>query len=172
MLTAVCMENNNNNINEGCCLLVLVATAASTSTAGSSVTSRTHGVVHRVNDHVWLFTAGLSGDARALASHLRTARQQHRLQIGEAMTVREAAERVAQVQHELTTMGERGHWDARLWSGAWTVTIALTTYHRACFVWIPEERWKIVGIVVRVKTKIDPWLFWVNTMMTFVPVTR
>lgn len=61
--------------------------------------------VHRIDDHLWLVTAGLSGDARLLASHLRTRSRQHRLSYGEAMTVKEMAEETASVQHELTRKG-------------------------------------------------------------------
>lgn len=61
--------------------------------------------VHRLDDHLWLFTAGLSGDARALAAHLRANARQHRLSYGEPMTVEEAAKQSAAVQHELTRTG-------------------------------------------------------------------
>lgn len=58
--------------------------------------------VHRIDEHLWLFTAGLSGDARFLASYIRSAARQHRLSFGEPMTVQELARSVADVQHELT----------------------------------------------------------------------
>lgn len=61
--------------------------------------------VHRIDDHLWLFTAGLSGDARALAAHLRTSAREHKLSYGELMTVGEAAKHSAAVQHELTRTG-------------------------------------------------------------------
>lgn len=61
--------------------------------------------VHRLDDHLWLFTAGLSGDARALAAHLRANARQHKLSYGEPMTVEEVAKQSAAVQHELTRTG-------------------------------------------------------------------
>jgi 20S proteasome alpha/beta subunit len=61
--------------------------------------------VHRIDEHLWLFTSGLSGDARALASNLRSACQQHRLSYGEASTVEQAARQCASLQHQLTRMG-------------------------------------------------------------------
>jgi 20S proteasome alpha/beta subunit len=61
--------------------------------------------VHRIDEHLWLFTAGLSGDARALASSLRSSCQQHRLSYGEAQTVEQAARQAASLQHQLTRTG-------------------------------------------------------------------
>lgn len=61
--------------------------------------------VHRIDEHIWLYTTGLSGDARALAAHLRANARQHRLSYGEPMTVEEVAKQSAAVQHELTRTG-------------------------------------------------------------------
>jgi 20S proteasome alpha/beta subunit len=61
--------------------------------------------VHRIDEHLWLFTAGLSGDARALTSSLRSSCQQHRLSYGEASTVEQAARHTASLQHQLTRTG-------------------------------------------------------------------
>ena len=71
-------------------ILVLVPSGASTQK------------VHRIDEHLWLFTAGLSGDARLPGSHLRMKNREHRLNYGEPMTVEEAAEEAASVQHEIT----------------------------------------------------------------------
>ncbi len=77
-------------------ILVLVAQPGACSRAAK---------VHRIDDSIWLFTAGLTGDARALATHLRAHAKQHRLSYGEPMTVKEAATQSAAVQHELTRTG-------------------------------------------------------------------
>ena len=61
--------------------------------------------VHRIDNHLWLFTSGLSGDARALAAVLRASCQRHRLSYGEAPTVKQAARQAASLQHELTRTG-------------------------------------------------------------------
>jgi 20S proteasome subunit alpha 4 len=82
-------------------ILVLVAHPKADGTHPVATTQK----VHRIDDHLWLFTAGLSGDARALASHLRSHSRQHRLSYGEAMTVEEAAQQAAAVQHDLTRSG-------------------------------------------------------------------
>lgn len=58
--------------------------------------------VHRLDENIFLFSAGLSGDARALASSLRSSSQQHRLSYGEAPTVEQAARHAASLQHQLT----------------------------------------------------------------------
>jgi 20S proteasome alpha/beta subunit len=58
--------------------------------------------VHRIDEHLWLFTAGLSGDSRFLASRLRSMCRKHRSFYGEPMTVEEAARDVSHVQHLLT----------------------------------------------------------------------
>lgn len=61
--------------------------------------------VHRIADHLWLVTAGLAGDARFLASHLRLDSQQHLFDYGEAMTVSQAAKTATSLQHMLTHTG-------------------------------------------------------------------
>ena len=79
------------------------------SSSSSMTTTTTTAKVHRLDHHLWLFTAGLAGDARVLASSVRQQCLQHRLlQYGEAMTVYEAAQTVADRQHQLTRgMGVR-----------------------------------------------------------------
>lgn len=61
--------------------------------------------VHRLDRHVFLFATGLSGDARALASSLRTFCQQYRLSYGEAPSVEHVARQATAVYHELTRTG-------------------------------------------------------------------
>lgn len=58
--------------------------------------------VHRLDDHLWLVTAGLSGDARILASSLRKHCQKHRLSYGEAARTKQIARVAGGLQHELT----------------------------------------------------------------------
>ena len=63
------------------------------------------GKIHRLDHHIWLITAGLSGDARFLASHLRQRCQQHRLDYGEPPTTQQVAAMAGQFQHYLTRAG-------------------------------------------------------------------
>jgi 20S proteasome alpha/beta subunit len=64
--------------------------------------------VHRVDDHCIVVTTGLAGDCRFLAQNTRLACQKHRIQNGEPPSIREIANMVAQIQHELTrTSGSR-----------------------------------------------------------------
>jgi 20S proteasome subunit alpha 4 len=61
--------------------------------------------IHRLNDHLWMSSSGLAGDAQVLASHLRSAAYNHRLSYGEGMQVTELAHEAAYVQHRLTYQG-------------------------------------------------------------------
>lgn len=63
------------------------------------------GKVHRLDHHMWLVTAGVSGDARTLAQQLRRYCQQHRLQYGETPTSKQVAEFAGSWQHQLTLSG-------------------------------------------------------------------
>lgn len=63
------------------------------------------GQMHRLADHIWLVTAGLQGDASALADSLREYGQRHRLAYGEQPTVEQVARQAASAQHELTRTG-------------------------------------------------------------------
>ena len=63
------------------------------------------GKMHRIDDHIWMLTAGLSGDARMLANQARRACQNHRLQYGEAPTTKQVARMTADFYHQLTRMG-------------------------------------------------------------------
>lgn len=69
------------------------------------VQNSSFGKVHRIDHHLWLVTAGLSGDARALAQSLRASVQNHRLSYGEAPTTQQVARMAGQAQHELTRTG-------------------------------------------------------------------
>jgi 20S proteasome alpha/beta subunit len=86
-------------------IYVLVKTQTSSQTSSSQSSSSSSHKVHRIDEHLWLFTAGLSGDASALASSLRSSCQQHRLSYGEASTVEQAARQAASLQHQLTRTG-------------------------------------------------------------------
>jgi len=78
--------------------------AAATHSAGICliVHKSSFGKIHRIDHHVWLLTAGLSGDARVLAEHLRQACQSHRGAYGEAPTIEEVARMAGEFQHLLT----------------------------------------------------------------------
>jgi 20S proteasome alpha/beta subunit len=81
--------------------------AAAVSKAGICmvVHNSSFGKVHRVDHHIWLMTAGLSGDSRVLASHLRKMCQQHRLNYGEAPTTEQVAKMAGTFQHYLSRAG-------------------------------------------------------------------
>mmetsp|Transcript_37328 Transcript_37328/g.57298 ORF Transcript_37328/g.57298 Transcript_37328/m.57298 type:complete len:285 (+) Transcript_37328:30-884(+) len=59
-------------------------------------------VVHRIDAHVLMVATGYMGDGRFLASHIRQKCRNHRLQFGEAPTVKQVAQMVGAVQHLLT----------------------------------------------------------------------
>uniref|UniRef100_A0A7R9ZT23 Proteasome alpha-type subunits domain-containing protein n=1 Tax=Craspedostauros australis TaxID=1486917 RepID=A0A7R9ZT23_9STRA len=66
------------------------------------------GKIHRIDHHLWMITAGLGGDGRALANAVRVKCQSARLSCGEVPTVEQAAKMAADLQHELTrTAGAR-----------------------------------------------------------------
>jgi 20S proteasome alpha/beta subunit len=72
------------------------------------VQNSSFGKVHRLDHHLWLITAGLSGDARVLADTLRTHCQKHRMSFGEAPTTKQIARVAGELQHKLTrTSGAR-----------------------------------------------------------------
>lgn len=81
--------------------------AASATNAGIClvIQNSSFGKVHRIDNHIWLVTTGLSGDARILASHLRTTCQRHRMDYGEAPTIEQVARMAGQFQHYLTRAG-------------------------------------------------------------------
>ena len=92
-------------LNDGSIVVLVSSQHASSSSSSSS--SSLSPKVHRIDEHLWLFTAGLSGDSRALASHVRLygSLQPRLLSYGEPTTVAEAAQTAATLQHELTRMG-------------------------------------------------------------------
>jgi len=63
------------------------------------------GKMHRIDDHLWMLTAGLAGDARMVANQARRACQNHRLTYGEAPTTKQASRNTAEFYHQLTRMG-------------------------------------------------------------------
>lgn len=86
--------------------ICFVADSSSSSGATSGAVTTTK--VHRIDHHVWLITAGLTGDARILAQSLRQECQNHRLTYGEPPTIQQVAKMAGQAQHQLTrTAGAR-----------------------------------------------------------------
>jgi 20S proteasome alpha/beta subunit len=83
----------------------LIAAARSTVGICLVIHNSSFGKMHRIDHHIWLMTAGLSGDARFLATHLRKGCQQHRLNYGEAPTTEEVAKMAGDFQHYLTRAG-------------------------------------------------------------------
>lgn len=69
------------------------------------VQNSSFGKVHRLDHHLWLVTAGLSGDARILADALRNTCQRFRMSYGEAPTTKQIARTSGELQHELTRTG-------------------------------------------------------------------
>ena len=70
-----------------------------------TIQNASFGKVHRLDHHIWLATAGLSGDARILANALRGACQNFRSSTGEAPTTKQVARMAGDLQHELTRTG-------------------------------------------------------------------
>ena len=83
----------------------LIAAARSKAGICLVIHNSSFGKMHRIDHHIWLMTAGLSGDARFLATHLRKSCQQHRLNYGEAPTTEEVAKMAGDFQHYLTRAG-------------------------------------------------------------------
>jgi 20S proteasome alpha/beta subunit len=80
-------------------------TTASSSCIVVCIENSSFGKMHRIDDHLWMLTTGLAGDARMLANQARHACQNHRLQYGEAPTTQQAAKMTADFYHQLTRMG-------------------------------------------------------------------
>jgi 20S proteasome alpha/beta subunit len=74
-------------------------------TESSKTDATTSYKVHRITSGVFMVTTGLSGDARALASAVRSNSLQHQLTYGELPTVKQVARHVASLQHALTKAG-------------------------------------------------------------------
>jgi 20S proteasome alpha/beta subunit len=90
-----------------CAVIIAEATMSASSASASTLPSVSAGCnkVHRIAPNVFMVSAGLSGDARAIASTARAFCQQHQLNLGEAPTVEQVARHVANFQHELTRTG-------------------------------------------------------------------
>lgn len=94
-------------------IIIAGGRSASTQTTLSSAPSALTAVndnisynkVFRVDDHLWLVTSGLVGDARTLAAQMRIVCQRHRLSFGVAPRVEQAARQTASLQHQLTRTG-------------------------------------------------------------------
>jgi 20S proteasome alpha/beta subunit len=64
--------------------------------------------MQRIDSQLFMIPTGLAGDARWVASHLRTQAQVERFQHGEAWTVTQAATALSQIHHDLShTPGAR-----------------------------------------------------------------
>ncbi len=85
-------EEDDNNESISSCIIVCIENSS-------------FGKMHRIDDHIWMLTAGLAGDARMLANQARRACQNHRLRYGEAPTTKQAARTTAEFYHQLTRMG-------------------------------------------------------------------
>ena len=60
-------------------------------------------ILHRISETIWMITTGLVGDCLYLVQKVRQKYQEHKLVFGECMTVKEAAEYIANhIQHKLT----------------------------------------------------------------------
>ena len=81
------------------------AASSSSSCIVVCIENSSFGKMHRIDDHLWMLTTGLAGDARMLANQARHACQNHRLQYGEAPTTQQAARITADFYHQLTRMG-------------------------------------------------------------------
>lgn len=72
------------------------------SSSSSSIHSN---VVYRIDDHIFMIITGLMGDGRMLVNHLRQVAQQYYNNYDEPMTIQQAAQHLASIQHELTKTG-------------------------------------------------------------------
>jgi 20S proteasome alpha/beta subunit len=65
--------------------------------------SHHHNMIHRIDDHIYILTIGLQGDARRLVHYIRAICQQSKYNINdESMTVHQVATHIATIQHQLT----------------------------------------------------------------------
>ena len=92
--------NNNNRNHE---MVIVCVESSSSSSSPTSSTSPSDGKVHRIDDHVWMMTSGLSGDARFLATKARSWCQVYKQTYGEAPTPQQVAtDCIATYHHDLT----------------------------------------------------------------------
>lgn len=97
--SSICAFIHNNSV------YVIVGKKESQETADSSFSSSCSLKAHRIDEHVYLFTSGLTGDALFLAHYLRQFSQKHRMQFGEPPTLSEVGRFAAEIQHSLTGTG-------------------------------------------------------------------
>jgi 20S proteasome alpha/beta subunit len=98
-------QEGNDNANANGKATTVAESSASSSCIVVCIENSSFGKMHRIDDHIWMLTAGLAGDARMLANQARRACQNHRLQYGEAPTTQQAARITADFYHQLTRMG-------------------------------------------------------------------
>jgi len=72
------------------------------SSAAATSSSSSNNKLHKLHEHVWMATAGLAGDARALSGYLRQVCQHWDQQYAVDITVQQLAQQTAELQHELT----------------------------------------------------------------------
>jgi 20S proteasome alpha/beta subunit len=85
--------------------VVVVKSPSSFTATGDQKTTTTMlstNKVHRIDEDVWMIGTGLAGDARHLASKLRSECQRNRIMYGEPMTVSQVAEIASRIQHDRT----------------------------------------------------------------------
>ena len=96
-------QNPNNNNKQNKDMIIVCVESSSSSSSPASSTSPSDGKVHRIDDHVWMMTSGLSGDARFLATLARHWCQKYKQTYGEAPTPQQVAtDCIATYHHDLT----------------------------------------------------------------------
>jgi len=99
----------SNNIQGHDNMIVVCVESSSSSSSSSSTASSSSpsgGKVHRIDDHIWMMTSGLSGDARSLATYARRWCQNYKQTFGEAPTPQQVAtDCIATFHHDLTKQG-------------------------------------------------------------------
>ena len=84
-------------------MIIVCVESTSSSSSPASSTSPSDGKVHRIDDHVWMMTCGLSGDARFLATKARHWCQMYKQTYGEVPTPQQVAtDCIATYHHDLT----------------------------------------------------------------------
>jgi 20S proteasome alpha/beta subunit len=81
---------------------IFVVMVHSPSGQGAATTQSSPNKVHRIDEDVWMIGTGLAGDARHLASKLRSECQRNRIMYGEPMTVSQVAQTASRIQHDRT----------------------------------------------------------------------
>jgi len=88
---AACLVGNDT-------IYVITDSSAAAAATSSSASSK----LHKLHEHLWMATAGLAGDARALSGYLRQVCQHWDQQYAVDITVQQLAQQTAELQHELT----------------------------------------------------------------------